>query len=268
MGLHNNKLVSLPTEMLLYYKESEGIPKFLLKLSKAREKLARGGLPMSDEVLLATASSQVFKSMHFPETTREWERLPLASKTWATWQVKYREAHIERKRLLLENPGGFGGTAYNANNANIDHYFGTMAGANAAANARAAAINAAANLAADTNAATIAPTNAANDTANAATSDMATLQAQVKALTLLVNKTKVEKGGGDRRPPKVFTQAEALAKFDISGYCSTHGYRVAVGHNSSTCKYPNKWHNKDATRADTKQGCNKNKGWETNPNPM
>jgi len=72
-GLHNNELVNLPTEMLSYYEESEGIPKFLLKLVKAREKLAHGGLPMSDEVLLATASSQVFKSMHFPETTREWE---------------------------------------------------------------------------------------------------------------------------------------------------------------------------------------------------
>ena len=69
-GLHSNKLVSLLTEMLLYYEDLEGIPKFLLKLAKAREKLARGGLPMLDEVLLATASSQVFKSMHFPEATR------------------------------------------------------------------------------------------------------------------------------------------------------------------------------------------------------
>jgi len=107
-GLHNNELVSLPTEMLSYYEESEGIPEFLLKLAKAREKLACRGLPMSDEVLLATASSQVFKSMHFPETTREWERLPAASKTWVAWQVKYREAHIERKRLLQENPGVLG----------------------------------------------------------------------------------------------------------------------------------------------------------------
>jgi hypothetical protein len=203
--------------MLLYYKESERIPEFLLKLAEAREKLARGGLPMSDEVLLATASSQIFKSMHFLETTREWEPLPTASKTWAMWQVKYRKAHIEQKRLLLANPGGFGGTAYNANNATIDYYFGNLASANAAASARAtaAAIIAATNAAATTNAATtdaataaaahaatIAATNAAaattaaaNATANAATNKMATLQAQIKALTLLVNKPPGDRGG-------------------------------------------------------------------------
>jgi hypothetical protein len=216
--------------MLLYYKESEGIPKFLLKLAKAREKLARGGLPMSDEVLLATASSQVFKSMHFPEITREWERLSLASKTWGAWQTKYREAHIEQKRLLMANPGGFGGTAYNVNHAAIGYYFGSMANAasvdaaNAAANATVAnaaptaAANAAANATA-ANAATIAAANAAaanaatitannasaanvantaaaNATANAATTNIATLQAQIKALTLQINKPPGE-GGGD-----------------------------------------------------------------------
>jgi hypothetical protein len=291
-GLHNNELVNLPTEMLSYYEEAEGIPEFLLKLAKAREKLARGGLPMSDQVLLATASSQVFKSMHFPEATREWERLPAASKTWAAWQIKYREAHIERKRLLMANPDGFGGTAYNVTNAAIGYYFGNMANAAtiaaASATANATATNAANTAAANaaTNAATIAAANAAtiaattataakatataaaNATANAANNDIATLTAQIKALTAQINKTPGDKRGGNRRPPKIYTQAEALVTFNVQGYCSTHGYRVHPGHNSATCKFPNKWHNKDATRADTKRGCNKNKGWETNPNPM
>ena len=137
------------------------------------------------------------------------------------------------------------------------------------------------------NAATIAATTAtaanatatvaANATANVANNDIATLlannniatlTAQIKALTAQINKPPGDKGGGNRKPPKIYTQAEALAKFDVQGYCSTHGYRVTPGHNSATCKFPNKWHNKDATRTDTKRGCNKNKGWETNPNPM
>jgi hypothetical protein len=287
-GLHSNELVNLPTEMLSYYEEAKGIPEFLLKLAKAREKLARGGLPMSDQVLLATASSQVFKSMHFPEATREWERLPAALKTWAAWQTKYHEAHIERKRLLMANPGGFEGTAYNVKNAVIGYYSGNMANAASIAAANAAAnatvINAAniatANAAtiAAANAATIAATTAtaanatatvaANATANVANNNIATLTAQIKALTAQINKPPGDKRGGNRKPPKIYTQAKALAKFDVDGYCSTHGYRVTPGHNSATCKFPNKWHNKDATRADTKRGCNKNKGWETNPNPM
>ena len=105
---------------------------------------------MSDEVILATAFSQVFKSMHFLETTREWERLPATSKTWVAWQVKYREAHIKQKRLLQANLGGFGGAANSVSEAAIGHYFANMA--NAAANAATiaaanAAIFAAANVA-------------------------------------------------------------------------------------------------------------------------
>lgn len=236
-GLHNNELVSLPAEMLSYYEESEGIPEFLLKLAKAREKLARGGLPMSDEVLLATASSQVFNSLHFPEATREWERLPAASKTWAAWQVKYREAHLERKRLLLANPNSFGGAANNVitmDNSAIEGYL--------------------------------------NNLANAATNDsaiMATLLAQIQALTARLDNLPPPTIKKDKEfKAKVFTQAEALGIFDKTGYCHTHGWRVKASHSSKTCERRGRNHNEDATRADTKRGSNKNKGWETNPDPM
>jgi hypothetical protein len=72
-GLHNTNLATLPTEMLHYYTNKDGIPEFILALEKAREKLARGGVPMSDATLLATAHLQVFASLHYPEATREWE---------------------------------------------------------------------------------------------------------------------------------------------------------------------------------------------------
>jgi hypothetical protein len=241
-GLHNNELVCLPAEMLSYYAESEGIPEFLLKLAKARDKLARGGLPMSDEVVLATASSQIFNSLHYPEATREWERLPAASKTWAAWQTKYREAHLERKRLLKATPSGsFGGTANHVTNTTdtsaIEGYLDNLA--------------------------------------NAATNDnavMTALIAQIQALTARLDNMPAQ---GTNAAPKrkefkarVYTQAEALALFDKKGYCHTHGWRVKESHTSKTCERKGKHHNDDATRGDTKRGSNKNKGWETNPDPM
>ncbi len=94
--------------MLHYYANKGGIPKFILALEKACEKLARGGVPMSDATLLATAHLQVFASLHYPEATREWEQLPPALQTWASWQTKYREANVERLRLLRANPNSFG----------------------------------------------------------------------------------------------------------------------------------------------------------------
>ena len=247
-GLHTIDLVNLPTEMLQYYASSEGIPDFINKLEEAREKLDRGSLPMSDAVLLATASSQVFASLHYPEATREWERLAPASQTWPAWQVKYRLAHVECKRLLKANPLSFG-TANSVTNDDTSTIAGYL-----------------------------------DNLALAATNDssvMASILAKLEALTVLVNiiKQQQHQAAATTTTPsttptttpyvaRVYTNAEALRLFDPTGYCSTHGWRVKAGHTSATCTKRNPHHKEGATRADTMRGCNKNKGWETNPNPM
>jgi hypothetical protein len=41
--------------MLHYYASAASIPEFILALEDSREKLARGGVPMSDATLLSTA---------------------------------------------------------------------------------------------------------------------------------------------------------------------------------------------------------------------
>ena len=71
-----------------------------------------------------------------------------------------------------------------------------------------------------------------------------------------------------RQPREVYTQADALSRFDPTGYCSAHGYRVVASHTSKICKFRGPHHNENATREDTKNGCKRYKGWETNPNPM
>ncbi len=58
-GLHDVDLATLPSDMLHNYATAEGIPEFILELEHSREKLERGGVPMSDATLLATAHSQV-----------------------------------------------------------------------------------------------------------------------------------------------------------------------------------------------------------------
>ena len=246
-GLHNIDLALLPSEMLHYYANEDGIPEFILALEKAREKLARGGVPMSDATLLATAHSQVMASLHYPEATREWERLPPTSKTWTAWQLKYREANVERMRLLKANPTSFG-AANNVSGSDMK--------------AETAAIEA-----------------ALNNIANAATSDsalMTQIMAQLKAITTRMDT--LQHGQTQPAPknpaksskfvPRVYTQAEALAIFDPTGYCSTHGWRVHASHTSLTCKKQGKNYNTAATRANTMGSSNMNKGWETNTNPM
>ncbi len=252
-GLHNTNLATLPTEMLHYYANKDGIPEFILALEKAHEKLACGGVLMSDAKLLATAHSQVFASLHYLEATREWEQLPPASQTWASWQTKYREANVERLRLLHANSNSFG----------------------------------AANNVTDTQITSDAIAMALDNIANSATNDstlMSNMLAQLAALTTRLDGMQQYHGvvtppANPTTPPppaltttswvpKVYTQAQALRIFDPAGYCSMHEYRVVALHTSKTCKKKGPHHNVNVTRADTKLGSKTNKGWETNPNPM
>lgn len=250
-GLHDVDVATLPSAMLHYYANNDSIPEFILELEYSREKLARGGAPMSNATLLATAHSQVMASLHYPEATREWELRAPATKTWTAWQAHYREANIARTRLLKANPLAFR----------------------------------AANHVTDTSLDTAAITLALDNIANAATNDsnvIATLMARIKALETLARRATVPPAippavpsGAPTVPitptpyvPRIYTQAEALATFDVNNYCYTHGWRVHTNHTSASCKKKRRGHDKDATRADTKGGSNKNQGWETNPNPM
>ena len=190
--------------------------------------------------------------MHFPEATREWERLPAASKTWVAWKIKYREAHLERKCLLLANPGGFGGAAHNViNTPAINGYLDNLA--NTVTNESAKMTSLLAQVQALT---------ASNQALNARIDNLPPPGAAAVGTPALDTST--------RTPWKapVYTQAQELKIFDPTGYCHTHGYWVNKTHNSETCTKQGRKHDKDATRADTKKGSKLNKGWETNPNPM
>lgn len=77
-GLHQSKLVNLPTKMMSFYAQADGIPKYIKMLKEAQQNLAWANLPMSDNQLLAIASTIVLTSEHFPHPTNKWEALPQA----------------------------------------------------------------------------------------------------------------------------------------------------------------------------------------------
>eukprot|EP00804_Cyclotella_cryptica_P019120 CCRYP_019442-RA/>CCRYP_019442-RA protein AED:0.46 eAED:0.46 QI:0/-1/0/1/-1/1/1/0/115 len=87
--------------MLGFYATADGIPKYINMLKAAQCKLARANLPMSDDQLLAIASTAVLASNHFSRPTDDWEAKPRANKTWKVWKTHYHAAHIVRKRQLL-----------------------------------------------------------------------------------------------------------------------------------------------------------------------
>eukprot|EP00804_Cyclotella_cryptica_P001895 CCRYP_007353-RA/>CCRYP_007353-RA protein AED:0.44 eAED:1.00 QI:0/-1/0/1/-1/1/1/0/387 len=112
-GLHPSELVNLLTDMLGFYATADGIPEYINMLEAAQRKLTHANLPMSDDQLLAIASTAVLASNHFPRPTHDWEAKPCVTKTWRAWKTHYSAAHIARKRQLLAS-----GTAMPASTSN------------------------------------------------------------------------------------------------------------------------------------------------------
>ena len=245
-GLHPSELVNLPTEMMTYYDKADGIPEYIDLLEEGQQKLARANLPMSDDQLLAIASTAVLASGHFPRPTDEWESLPRASKTWAAWKTRYRAAHIARKRQLLASGHASHGTANMATPADtippdafsrLDGYLDNLA---SAATTERTTLN------------QLVETNAS------LTTTIANLTASVTALTaaytLIANKP-----APAAQQPQSGTPATRLRGLDPNGYCWTHGYKVTLGHTSATCTNPKEGHQFAASRANTMGGSARNK---------
>ena len=200
---------------------------------------------MTDDQLLAIASTAVLASEHFPRPTDEWEALPRASKSWGAWKTHYRAAHIARKRqMLAANNPTFGGTANAATPADdnpitpetfarLDGYLDNLASA------------------ATTERTTLTQLVDNNATL---TSSVAALTASVTALTTAY--TLLASGGSTAQQPQ---QQRLKAGLDPNGYCWTHGYHVKIGHTSATCTNQAAGHQRTASRANIMGGSTKNK---------
>ena len=251
-GLHPSELVNLPTDMMGYYNDAEGIPEYINMLEEAQRKLARTNLPMSDDQLLAIASTSILASGHFPRPTDEWEALPRAAKTWIAWKAHYRAAHIARKRQMLA--AGKSGTAHAAmavesaeetiapeTFARLDGYLDNLAAA------------------ATTERTMLTQLIENNATLTASVTSLTASVASLTAAYLLL-------AAGKASNPTAATPATGAsrtrAKPAVNGYCWTHSFRVKMGHDSATCKHKGEGHKDAATRANTMNGSNANKGWD------
>ena len=249
-GLHPSELVNLPTEMMTYYAKAEGIPEYINMLEEAQRKLARAKLPMSDDQLLAIASTAVLASEHYPRPTDEWEAKTRNHKTWSNWKTHYRAAHLARKRqqLAAGQPAYHGAanavTAVDApitpeTFARLDGYLDNLAAA------------------ATTERTTL--TQLIENNASL-TASVTALTASVTALTAAY--TLLSNGNAPTAPnPPSAPKTTKRNKPDPNpaGYCWTHGYRVGVGHSSATCTSKAEGHKDAATRTNNMGGSQRGK---------
>ena len=83
----------------------------------------------------------------------------------------------------------------------------------------------------------------------------ATMAAQAQQATQQQRATTpVRRGGRSSGTAATGSNADNPGNKDPNGYCWTHGYRVAYGHSSATCRHQATDHKTTATRADTQGG--------------
>ncbi len=65
-GLHALDMISLCTDMMQYYVQVDGIPKFIGMTEDAQNKARRASMPIADVELVMMASAAVLAAQHFP----------------------------------------------------------------------------------------------------------------------------------------------------------------------------------------------------------
>jgi hypothetical protein len=105
-GLHAINMISLRTNMYLYYTKADGIPQYIIMLEDAQKKVKRVGMPIADIKLVMMASVAVFSAQHFPHKVDDREGLPSAARTWTAWKTAFCLAHLKRQCRIFALGGG------------------------------------------------------------------------------------------------------------------------------------------------------------------
>jgi hypothetical protein len=104
-GLHVLDMVLLTIQMSQYYEGTPNIPEYIFLLKDAQHKAARGHLPVTNQTLTVLASTTLLAADTFPRTTKLWEEVDPADKTWAAWKTAYLAAYKKRANCLCATAG-------------------------------------------------------------------------------------------------------------------------------------------------------------------
>ncbi len=181
--------------------------------------------------------------MYF-EACKEWVAKPVADKTWANFKLHFKEeqTRLDRQQRTTQQ-GGY-------------HLANTALAAQAAESVTQIIVSANAERTAER----AALLEISNQQANAATAARSKYEEKMLEMQpMILELQKQVASSAKQKPPAQTRQRCTNEPLDPNGYCWMHGYHVSTAHNSATCNFPAKGHQKDATRADTKGGSTKNK---------
>jgi len=253
-GLDDTEVVDLPLEMRKFLPESDNLLVYFEKMEEAQCKSVRGGLPISNENMVALAIKALMASNMFPVGMTEWNTLIKAQQTWK--QLKEIFLDAEEKHDLFLRAQGENGPLANAATTGYPPAGVPMAELPTMLDNLALAV---------TQDKDLLDQLVANNTVN--TETIATLTATnksqaatIKSQAEQINALKKKAGEGNSRP--VYSASNPNPAWVRGKYCWSHGYGCTAGHTSETCNLKRLGHKDNATRANTMGGSDKNKGWD------
>jgi len=184
---------------------------------------------------------------------REWKRHPAHEHTWVNWKINWTAAFAKMRHISRMTTGK---TTFGANQAT------EMEQAQQMATSLDNLANASIQKNTTINNLVIVMTNAALS--------KAIHYIQCTLATMMTNKTPTpgtpappgQPTGERTRPPD---WATVKPPWDRTGYCWSHGFKVKLGHTSSTCTSCKASHQPGATRTNTMGGSIINAGWPAAP---
>ena len=72
-----------------FWKEAEGVPKYINRMEAAQKKSTRTPLPVTDAVMHAIVSRALLASNEYMDYMREWQKLTPFKQTWVEWKLKF-----------------------------------------------------------------------------------------------------------------------------------------------------------------------------------
>ena len=287
-GLHPFDLVEIPNEMAKVMEDSETLTHYIQQMEKLQTLAERGGLPVSDNHMLARTIKVLTTAEMYTETmgvAGEWGKLIKAQQTWDKFKVVFLEAEALLNTVLSAKGNTPFSPAAHVAQAGLASYHGQANAAtdtssyppvqttelsNILDNLACSVTNDAGLLREFTNNLTALTTSNATliTTNEKLTGQTRRMQEQINSLQKKLSIDATTPGGQPTDTAKREWKKNEYSKdnpdplWTKGAYCWSHGYGCRDGHNSKTCAKRKVGHKEEATRANTMGGADVMQGWD------
>ena len=220
------------------------------------------GVPISEATMVTTGTKHALATGNMTLAWREWRRQPVAEHTWPNWKTHWTAAFAEMRDInrMTAAESGFGANAAEeeAQGRQIATSLEHLANASIQKNATIDQLVA-------TNAQLMQALESLQTSMSRIFTHGTPLPAHPPtAVTPWAPPTSAPPATGVAGPRPAHW-GHTKPDWDKLGYCWTHGFKVKVGHNSSTCQSRRHGHQPGATRSNRMGGSRVNDGF---PGPL